>query len=115
MAAITKIDDDKTWRERIAAGDVVVNYGAQLVYRSQDYATYNLSSYSGSAYSLDSHATLSSATSGLHLPPTSTPSSSSPALWFKLGWKALTLDSKATCLQASWAMPVPCDWENHNQ
>ena len=42
MASLTRIDDDKTWRERIAAGDVVVNYGAQLVYRSQDYATFNV-------------------------------------------------------------------------
>ena len=98
MAAITKIDDDKTWRERIAAGDVVVNYGAQLVYRSQDYATYNLSSYSGSAYSLDSHATLSSSDVGTSLTTNVNALLFIPSLWFKLGWKALTLEFEGNML-----------------
>ena len=98
MAAITKIDDDKTWRERIAAGDVVVNYGAQLVYRSQDYATYNLSSYSGSAYSTDSHATLSSSDVGASLTTNVNALLFIPSLWFKLGWKALTLEFEGNML-----------------
>jgi uncharacterized protein (TIGR04551 family) len=103
MAAITKIDDDKTWRERIAAGDVVVNYGAQLVYRSQDYATFNITQY-----------TPPYGTSGTYAQPAGTPLTSSdlgnsiranvnallfiPSLWFKLGWKALTLEFEGNML-----------------
>ena len=49
-AAITKLDDDRAWRERIAAGEVAVNYGAQVVYRSQDYATYTITPASNSPY-----------------------------------------------------------------
>ena len=35
MAAITRIDTPVQLRERIDRGDLVVNYGLQLVYRSQ--------------------------------------------------------------------------------
>ena len=100
MAAITKIDDDKTWRERIAAGDVVVNYGAQLVYRSQDYATYNINGYSGSAYAADPRATLSSNDLGNDKTLTTNVNALLfiPSLWFKLGWKALTLEFEGNML-----------------
>jgi uncharacterized protein (TIGR04551 family) len=76
----------------------VVNYGAQLVYRSQDYATYNLSSYSGSSYSLDSHATLSSSDVGTSLTTNVNALLFIPSLWFKLGWKALTLEFEGNML-----------------
>jgi uncharacterized protein (TIGR04551 family) len=100
MAAITKIDDDKTWRERIAAGDVVVNYGAQLVYRSQDYATYNINAYNGSAYSANTQATLSSNDLGNDKTLTTNVNALLfiPSLWFKLGWKALTLEFEGNML-----------------
>ena len=35
MASITRIDSPVTLRERIDRGDVVVNYGLQVVYRNQ--------------------------------------------------------------------------------
>jgi uncharacterized protein (TIGR04551 family) len=100
MAAITKIDDDKTWRERIAAGDVMVNYGAQLVYRSQDYATFNINPYGSSPYG---------ATQTPGTPLTSNDFGNSlktdvnallfiPSLWFKLGWKALTVEFEGNAL-----------------
>jgi uncharacterized protein (TIGR04551 family) len=100
MAAITKIDDDKTWRERIAAGDVVVNYGAQLVYRSQDYATYNITAYSGSAYAANTQAALSGNDLGNDKTLTTNVNALLfiPSLWFKLGWKALTLEFEGNML-----------------
>ena len=118
MAAITKIDDDKTWRERIAAGDVVVNYGAQLVYRSQDYATFNITPYSNSLYGT------SNQTPGVPLSSTDFGSSVTtnvnallfiPSLWFKLGWKALTLEFEGNMLAGKMGNAGPLRINNTNQ
>ncbi|HEX7598836.1 MAG TPA: TIGR04551 family protein, partial [Polyangia bacterium] len=98
MASITKIDDDKTWNERVAAGDVMVNYGAQLVYRSQDYATFNISSSTGSAYSTNSQAALSSTDVGNSITTNVNALLFIPSLWFKLGWKALTVEFEGNML-----------------
>ena len=35
MASITRIDNPVTLRERVDRGDIVVNYGLQVVYRNQ--------------------------------------------------------------------------------
>jgi uncharacterized protein (TIGR04551 family) len=107
MASITRIDDDKTWRERIAAGDVVVNYGAQLVYRSQDYATFAVSPQQGSAYSANQQNPLSGSDLGTTTNQAGTAGSLTtnvnallfiPSIWFKLGWKALTLEFEGNVL-----------------
>jgi uncharacterized protein (TIGR04551 family) len=99
-AAITKIDDDRTWNERIANGDVAVNYGAQLVYRSQDYATYSVSPTSGSPYSLNNQNPLSANDLGNANTLTTNVNALLfiPSLWFKLGWKALTVEFEGTML-----------------
>lgn len=97
-AAITRVDDDRTWRESIAAGDVVVNYGAQVVYRSQDYATFNIKPYTGSAYSENNQAPLSSADLGNSLSAKVNALMFIPSLWFKLGWKALTVEFEGNLL-----------------
>ena len=100
MAAITKIDDDKTWRERIAAGDVVVNYGAQLVYRSQDYATFNVSQYAQpyGTQSQPAGTPLTSSDIGNSITTNVNALLFIPSLWFKLGWKALTLEFEGNML-----------------
>ena len=99
-AAITKIDDDKTWRERISAGDVVVNYGAQVVYRSQDYATYSVSM--GTQTPINNNATAPLTANDLGNANTLTSNVNAllfiPSLWFKLGWKALTLEFEGNML-----------------
>jgi uncharacterized protein (TIGR04551 family) len=96
-AAITRVDDDRTWRERIAAGDVVVNYGAQLVYRSQDYATFNISTYPSSTYATNSQLTASDLGNQKTLTAVNA-LMFIPSLWFKLGWKALTLEFEGNLL-----------------
>jgi uncharacterized protein (TIGR04551 family) len=93
MVSLTKIDTDRVWRERISAGDLVLNYGAQVVYRSQDKWTYQL------------QRNLSSGTTTMPTAEdvagtTNTVNANAllfiPSLWFKLGWKALTLEFEST-------------------
>ena len=103
MASLTRIDDAKTWRERIAAGDVVVNYGAQLVYRSQDYATFNVYSAVGTPYNTSSGNLGQTALTGNDLGNSNTLTNVNallfiPSVWFKLGWKALTLEFEGDAL-----------------
>jgi uncharacterized protein (TIGR04551 family) len=99
MAALTKIDDDRTWREHIAAGDVALNYGVQLVYRSQDYSTFNINPASGSAYNSTSNPTTLSANDlGNSLTVDVNALLVIPSIWFKLGWKALTVEFEGTML-----------------
>jgi uncharacterized protein (TIGR04551 family) len=106
-AALTRIDDPKTWRERIAAGDVAVNYGAQLVYRSQDYATFSISPYpnpfvgsptpTGSS-NVSTQTPLTTADFGNSMTTNVNALLFIPSLWFKLGWKALTLEFEGNAL-----------------
>jgi uncharacterized protein (TIGR04551 family) len=117
MAAITRVDDDKTWRERIAAGDVVVNYGAQLVYRSQDYATFSMNPASNSPYTLsgyNSGVPLSSADFGNSLTTNVNALLFIPSIWFKLGWKALTLEFEGDMLAGKMGNAGPLRINNTN-
>ena len=90
MASITHIDNPVTARERVDRGDIVVNYGLQVVYRNQD------------------NIVLPRLTPG-PIPPTGvepqTPDqllhataygalSITPDVWFKLQYKALTIEAE---------------------
>jgi uncharacterized protein (TIGR04551 family) len=88
MAAITKIDNPVTLRERVDRGDVVVNYGLQVVYRLQ-----------GDVVMPTTTMTQAPTTGPQPQTPTevgaTTPLgawSLTPDLWFKLQYKALTLE-----------------------
>ena len=116
-AALTKVDDDRTWRERIASGDVVVNYGAQLVYRSQDYATYSISPASGTPYfnsAQSANVPLSANDLGYSLTNNVNALLFIPSLWFKLGWKALTLEFEGTMLAGKLGNAGPLRVNNTN-
>jgi len=91
MAAITKIDNPVTLRERIDRGDIVFNYGLQVVYRNQS----------------DVVVPTATPVTGGQTPSTGpqpqTPTevgperalgawSLTPDLWFKLNYKALTIE-----------------------
>ena len=93
MASIAKIDSPIALRERIDRGDVVVNYGLQVVYRDQ-----------GSVDAVPATANPASTTGGFGpqplMPdqiPTSVPFdgiSFTPDVWFKLYYKALTIEAE---------------------
>ena len=89
MFAITKIDNPISLRERIDRGDVVLNYGLQLVYRSQQSSTAEASC-----------AATSTATSQCNTesPPIEPVNALlfQPSLWAKLHYRALTVEFEGT-------------------
>jgi uncharacterized protein (TIGR04551 family) len=91
MASITKIDNQVDLRERIDRGDMVVNYGLQLVYRNQ-----------GNTVIPQNPPVNTQNTTG---PQPQSPSqlpratyfgalSVTPDVWFKLYYKALTIEAE---------------------
>ena len=93
MASIAKIDSPVELRERIDRGDVVVNYGLQVVYRNQG----NVDAHSdvrddghdgpltGRSRSMPDQIPSSVPFGGL---------SFTPDVWFKLYYKALTIEAE---------------------
>jgi uncharacterized protein (TIGR04551 family) len=88
MAAITKIDSPVHLRERVDRGDLVVNYGFQLVYRSQQNVTAPTT-------------TVATSTPITTVPTRETAAPSlvafgglmvMPDVWFKLHYRALTVE-----------------------
>jgi len=103
-AALTKKDDDQHFRERAQNGELVINYGVQLVYRTQNNEVFKLSS--AAKASQDTKGSISR-TDLDNSTDAATPNGTSltqhidawlliPSLWFKLGWKALTLEFEST-------------------
>jgi uncharacterized protein (TIGR04551 family) len=103
MASITRIDSPVTLRERVDRGDIVANYGVQLVYRNQG----NLVS------PMQTPTTTTMTPNG---PQPQNPSEVGPAnyfgawsltpdLWFKLNYKALTLEFEGIGIFGKIARP----------
>lgn len=97
--AFRRIDTDQRFRERVGFGELAVNYGVQLVYRKQGHTLYDLA---------DDPAT-GMAGEGGPLGPTRDRLATSltldtdsliflPSLWFKLGWRALTIEGEASAV-----------------
>jgi uncharacterized protein (TIGR04551 family) len=97
MASVSKIDTPVSLRERQDRGDVVVNYGLQLVYRNQGNAIQpavpNATTFAGMTPFGPQPPSRD------QIPPTGQPPNKeinailfTPDLWFKLYWKALTIE-----------------------
>ena len=109
-AALTKKDDDQHFRERAQGGELVINYGVQLVYRTQNNEVFKLSNTAQNniAPANQTGQTVNGALTREDLDNSTdtTPSLTQhidawlllPSLWFKLGWKALTLEFESTAL-----------------
>ncbi|HET6147499.1 MAG TPA: TIGR04551 family protein [Polyangia bacterium] len=86
MAAITRIDTPIHLRERVDRGDLVVNYGLQLVYRSQQATAIasTTSAPTGTTATTREQAADSLTNVGAHMVM--------PDLWLKLYFRALTIE-----------------------
>ncbi len=94
MAAITRIDTPVHLRERIDRGDLVVNYGLQLVYRSQQDRVADpglaTTTTTATAATRETVAPAGLTPVGAHL--------LMPDLWFKLHFRALTVEFEGTAV-----------------
>ena len=89
MAAITRIDAPVHLRERIDRGDLVVNYGLQLVYRSQQATSLPAAVGTATGTATTREQAADSLTNvGAHMVM--------PDLWFKLYFRALTIEFEGT-------------------
>src|SRR5262249_44235186 len=104
MASITRIDSPVTMRERVDRGDIVVNYGLQVVYRNQG----------DIVVPMQSPATTNQP--GTNGPQPQTPTevgatqyygawSLTPDVWFKLNYKALTVEFEGIGIFGKIARP----------
>jgi uncharacterized protein (TIGR04551 family) len=89
--AITKRDDDRTFEDRAAMGELMFNYGAQFVYKSQGRAFFGIPNEptNDNNNSLPTHDDVASGivadvNAKLYM----------PSLWMRLGWKALKLEAE---------------------
>jgi len=95
-ASILKRDEDERFRARAAQGEVVFNYGFQLVYRSQEQAIYPDSNPENNLPS-DGASALDDEQLGARL-QTVDARVFIPDVWFKLGWRALTLEFESAAV-----------------
>jgi len=98
MFSVTKIDSATQIRERVDRGDVVLNYGLQLVYRSQ-HSAYDTSSCYGNPLQAGCSGQAMIGTQEQALPLTDINAFFfQPNAWFKLQYKALTVEFEGTAL-----------------
>jgi len=88
MAAITKIDSPVTLRERVDRGDIVFNYGLQVVYRNQGNVVQPVTTMTQPGTTGPQPQTPTEV--GMTVPFGAW--SVTPDLWFKLQYKALTVE-----------------------
>jgi len=100
MAAVTHIDTPAKLREKIDRGDVVLNYGLQLVYRSQ-HTSYDTAGCTPTKATVNTPAcTAPAATREDALPATTEVNAFffQPNVWMKLHYRALTVEFEGTAL-----------------
>lgn len=96
MGSITKYDDPRRFQSRLDGGEMVVNYGLQLVLRSQSHEVYEVKPPPADAMgadTVDRPLTREDLAASLHKNVDALVVL--PALWFKLGWKILTIEAEA--------------------
>jgi len=97
------LDDPRRFREKVEYGELAVNYGIQLVYRSQNTEVYDLNNPApattgqpmGTASALDAptrDALAANVTTGVNAMVLQ------PSVWFKLGWKLLTVEFEGSAV-----------------
>jgi uncharacterized protein (TIGR04551 family) len=92
MASIARIDDPLTLRERVDRGDLVFNYGVQLVYRSQEDAVAHATMDTSPTDPNAANPTLAPLPAQLPKLENINARIVTPDVWMKLYYKALTLE-----------------------
>jgi uncharacterized protein (TIGR04551 family) len=100
MASITRYEDDRRFRERVDYGDVAVNYGFQLVYRRQNTEVTGLNVTPTVSPTMMGTTVLDPTPTRADLVVTNGVNATVfiPSLWFKMGWKILTLEAEASAV-----------------
>jgi uncharacterized protein (TIGR04551 family) len=101
MASIQRYDDERKFRERVDVGEVAVNYGFQLVYRRQNSEVTGFTSVTPVAVAANSTNTPPADTALARENLVPQPMGATvflPNIWFKLGWKILTLEAEASAV-----------------
>ena len=107
-ASLQRYDDERRFRERMDFGDVAVNYGLQLVYRRQNSEVTGLTMDSTPATPGMMGMPLENG--GLKRSDFLTTQKVNatvflPSLWFKLGWKILTVEAEASAVLGTIGNP----------
>jgi uncharacterized protein (TIGR04551 family) len=95
MMSITHLDDERRFQDRALQGELMFNYGMQLVFRKQGHEVYDYSMMveenvrTGMAPPTRDDLTMSLNTNVNALVFL-------PSLWMKLAWKALTVEAEAS-------------------
>ena len=102
MAAVTHIDTPARLREKIDRGEAVLNYGLQLVYRTQ-HTSYDTAACSSNSATQNTAACTGSPTTREDALPSSSlqPVNAyffQPNVWMKLHYRALTVEFEGTAL-----------------
>jgi uncharacterized protein (TIGR04551 family) len=92
MLALTRLDDDRRFQERALQGELMFNYGAQLVFRKQGHEIYDFSDER--LRNATTAPTREDLTPALNLNVNALVFM--PSLWMKLAWKALTVEAEAS-------------------
>ena len=100
MFSVMKLDDERQFQDRAAMGEVMFNYGAQLVYRSQGKAIYDLKSVNAAQLPPGEQASDNTRPVSRDELANSVENVDArmvlPSLWMKLGWKALTIEAEVS-------------------
>ena len=95
VLAITRLDDERRFQERALQGELMFNYGTQVVFRKQGYELYD---WGPNVDERVRNGTVPPTREDLNMSLNSNVDALAfvPSLWMKLAWKALTVEAEAT-------------------
>jgi uncharacterized protein (TIGR04551 family) len=96
MVALTRMDDDRRFFDRAAQGELMFNYGAQVVFRKLGQEVYDITR-SQLERTLETPFTRDEVSNSLQMNGLNVDALLLlPSLWMKLGWKALTVEAETS-------------------
>jgi uncharacterized protein (TIGR04551 family) len=96
MVSISKLDEERRFQERAAQGQLMFNYGLQLVYRKLGQEVYSLTE--DGRRKVEDMPQVALTREDLELTLDVDALVFLPSLWMKLGWKALTVEAEISAM-----------------